>query len=1007
MRKERVTQNRVVQLLVEQLNYTYLGNLHDQENSNIRDEDVKSWLFKTGYNEAVIGKALLDFKRTAALNPSDDLYPVNRDVYHTLRYGVKVKDNASDVVQTVWLIDWKNPQRNHFAVAEEVTIKGENTKRPDIVLYVNGIALGVLELKSYNVSVTKAIRQNLDNQQHRFIKPFFSTIQTVLAGNDSQGLFYGTTKTSEKFFLKWKEDDYNYDPNINILDQHLLQFCAKDRIMEFIHDYVVFDAGIKKLCRPNQFFGVKAAQQFIKKREGGIIWHTQGSGKSLTMVWLAKWLRENQTNARLLIITDRTELDEQIEKVFKGVDEQIYRTGSGRDLLDKLNSTTPWLLGSLIHKFGGKDENDMNDFIKDIRKPADFMPKGNLFVFIDECHRTQSGELNKAMKDLLPDALFIGFTGTPLLKTDKKKSIEIFGRYIHTYKFNEAVKDGVVLDLLYEARDIDQKATDQKGIDEWFETVTRGMNDLPKAELKQKWGTMQKILSTKDRLQKVVFDIIKDFRIKPRLRDGRGNAILVTKSIYEACRYFEIFQQNGFKKCAIVTSFEPSTASIKGETTGDGDTEKIEQYDIYQKMLHGKDRDQFEKDVKKQFIDEPANMQLLIVVDKLLTGFDAPSCTYLYIDKEMRDHGLFQAICRVNRTEKEDKEFGYIVDYKNLFNSLHQSMAAYTSDAFDNFEEEDVKGLLVDRLVKAKERLEDALETVYELTKNVELPKEIEQYIKFFCGNTEDKDALKANEETRLTFYKAVVALIRAYNNIAPEMNEAGYNQAEANSIKNRVDYCVELRNAVKTASGEYIDLKQYEPDMRQLLDMYLSADPGRTISNFGDASLLQIIVDQGIGAATDKLPPGIKKSKEAVAETLEANMRKVITQEMPINPVYYERMSVLLQELIQQRKNSAIHYEQFLQKIEEMAHNVKPKNNKSQYPPNINTPVRQAIYEIVEDENKALALEADVTYNVEENWIGNTLKERKVKHAISRHIDNPEMVETILEVIKNQKEYR
>jgi type I restriction enzyme R subunit len=1007
MRNERVTQNRVVQLLVEQLNYTYLGNLHDRENSNIRDEDVKAWLFKKGYTEAVIGKALLDFKRTAALNPSDDLYPVNRDVYHKLRYGVKVKDNLSDLVQTVWLIDWKNPQRNHFAVAEEVTIKGENTKRPDIVLYVNGIALGVLELKRSSVSASEGIRQNLDNQQHRFIKPFFSTIQTILAGNDSQGLFYGTTKTSEKFFLKWKEDDYNYDPNTNILDQHLLQFCAKDRIMEFIHDYVVFDAGIKKLCRPNQFFGVKAAQQFIQKREGGIIWHTQGSGKSLTMVWLAKWIRENQANARLLIITDRTELDEQIEKVFKGVDEQIYRTKSGQDLLDKLNGTTPWLMCSLIHKFGGNDENDMDDFIKNIKKPADFKPKGNLFVFIDECHRTQSGELHKAMKDLLPDTLFVGFTGTPLLKTDKKKSIEIFGRYIHTYKFNEAVKDGVVLDLLYEARDVDQKITDQKGIDEWFDTVTKGMNDLPKAELKQKWGTMQKILSTKDRLQKIAFDIIKDFRVKPRLMDGRGNAILVTKSIYEACRYFEIFQQFGFKKCAIVTSFEPSTASIKGETTGEGETEKIEQYDIYQKMLNGKDRAQFEKDVKKQFIDEPANMQLLIVVDKLLTGFDAPSCTYLYIDKEMRDHGLFQAICRVNRTEKEDKEFGYIVDYKNLFNSLNQSIADYTSDAFDDFEEEDVKGLLVDRLTKAKEQLEDALETVYELTKNVETPRQIEQYIKFFCGNTEDKDALKANEETRLTFYKAVVALIRAYNNIAPEMNEAGYNQVEANRIKTKVDDYVELRNAIKTASGEYIDLKQYEPDMRQLLDMYLSADPSRTISNFGDASLLQIIVEQGISAATDKLPSGIKRSKEAVAETLEANMRKVITQEMPINPVYYERMSILLQELIQQRKNGAINYEQFLAKFEDMANKVKPENKQNQYPPNINSPAKQAIYEIVKDEKITLEVEADVGRNIEENWIGNTLKERKVKHAINRHVGDPKMAETILEVIKNQKEYR
>lgn len=1007
MRKERITQNRVVQLLVEQLKYTYLGNLEEQENSNIRDEEAKAWLKESGYTDAVIGRALFDFKKAAALNPSDDLYPINREVYNKLRYGVKVKDDASDLVQTVWLIDWKQPLRNHFAVAEEVTVKGENTKRPDIVLYVNGIALGVLELKRASVSASEGIRQNLDNQQHRFIKPFFSTIQTVLAGNDSQGLFYGTTKTPEKFFLKWKEDDYNYDPNKNILDQHLLQFCAKDRILEFMHDYVVFDAGIKKLCRPNQFFGIKAAQKFVKRREGGIIWHTQGSGKSLTMVWLAKWLRENQTDARILIITDRTELDEQIETVFKGVDEQIYRTKSGKDLIDKLNLATPWLLCSLIHKFRGNDENDLDDFIKEIKIPDNFKPKGTLFIFIDECHRTQSGDLHKAMKELLPEALFIGFTGTPLLKTDKRKSIEVFGSYIHTYKFNEAVEDGVVLDLLYEARDVDQKITDQKGIDEWFETVTKGMNDLPKAELKQKWGTIQKVLSTKDRLQKIAFDIIKDFRVKPRLRDGRGNAILVTKSIYEACRYFEIFQQFGFKKCAIVTSFEPSTASIKGETTGDGETEKLEQFEIYQNMLNGKDREKFEKDIKKQFIDEPANMQLLIVVDKLLTGFDAPSCTYLYIDKEMRDHGLFQAICRVNRTEKEDKEFGYIVDYKNLFNSLNQSIADYTSDAFDDFEEDDVKGLLVDRLTKAKERLDDALETVYELTKNVEAPKQIEQYIKFFCGNSEDKDALKANEETRLTFYKAVVSLIRAYNNIAPEMIEAGYNQAEADRIKNKVDEYVELRNSIKIASDEYIDLKQYEPDMRQLLDMYLSADPSRTISNFGDVSLLKIIVEKGLEAAMDKLPNAIKRSDQAVAETLEANMRKVITQEMPINPVYYERMSVLLQELIQQRKNGAINYELFLKKIEEMAKNINPENKKNQYPATIDTPAKQAIYEIVEDENIAVAMDSDVSYNIELNWIGTTLKERKVKNAISRHINDPEKIEKIFEVIKNQKEYR
>lgn len=1009
MRKERVTQNRVIQLFVEQLGYTYLGDLEDQENTNIREQDLRKWLVdQNRYSESSISRAIFDFTKAANINPSDDLYPINKEVYSKLRYGVKVKDDSTDLVQTVWFIDWKNPLNNSFTVAEEVTVVGTNTKRPDIVLYINGIALGVLELKRASVVVNEGIRQNLDNQQHRFIKPFFTTVQLVLAGNDSQGLFYGTTKTSEKYFLKWKEDDHNYDPDKNILDQHLLQFCEKNRVIEFMHDFVVFDAGVKKLCRPNQFFGVREAQKYINRREGGIIWHTQGSGKSLTMVWLAHWIKENQKNPRVLIVTDRTELDEQIEKVFKGVDEQIYRTKSGRDLLERLNDTTPWLICSLIHKFGGNDDNDLEEFITLLKKPADFKPKGNLFVFIDECHRTQSGDLHKAMKELLPEALFIGFTGTPLLKADKKKSIEIFGKYIHTYKFDEAVQDGVVLDLLYEARDVDQKVTDQKGIDDWFDVVTTGMNDLPKAELKQKWGTIQKILSTKDRLQKIAFDIIKDFKVKPRLRDGKGNAILVSGSIYEACRYYEIFQQFGFKKCAIVTSYEPNTASIKGETTGDGDTEKIEQYEIYQRMLNGKDRELFEKETKKQFIDEPANMQLLIVVDKLLTGFDAPACTYLYIDKQMQDHGLFQAICRVNRTEKEDKEFGYIVDYKNLFNSLNRSIADYTSDAFDNFEDDDVKGLLVNRLIKAKERMDDALEAIHQLCIGVEPPRQIEQFIKFFCGNTENKDALKETEEKRLTFYKTVVALIRAYNNVAGEMIEAGYTQAEADKIKHTVDTYTEHRNSIKAASGDYIDLKQYEPEMRQLLDMYLSADPSRTISNLGDSTLLEIIVEQGIEEATGKLPNAIRNSKEAMAETLEANMRKVITQEMPINPVYYEKMSVLLQELIKQRKNGAIQYEEFLKEVESLAKNIQPEARKTQYPAVIDTPAKQALYDnLNRDENLAVVMDVEIQYVKKDNWIGNTLKERQVKMAIAKHLDDPAKVNEILEIVKNQKEYR
>ncbi|RPH75173.1 MAG: HsdR family type I site-specific deoxyribonuclease, partial [Nitrospiraceae bacterium] len=477
-------------------------------------------------------------------------------------------------------------------IAEEVTLLGADTKahgkRPDLVLYVNGIALGVLELKRSTVSVAEGIRQNLDSQKKVFIQHFFSTMQWVMAGNDTEGLRYGTIGTPEKYYLKWKEESTVENP----LDRALIQLCDKARFLELIHDFIVFDAGIKKLCRHHQYFAVRAAQERVKRREGGIIWHAQGSGKSLVMVWLTKWIRENTKNARVLIITDRTELDEQIEKVFNGVNEKIYRMKSGADLIATLNDTKPWLVCSLIHKFGGKEEGeevgDIPGYIDELKRalPPGFSPKGNLFVFVDECHRTQSGELHKAMKAILPGAMFIGFTGTPLLRADKQRSIEVFGGYIHTYKFDEAVKDGVVVDLRYEARDIDQRITSQAKIDQWFEAKTKGLTDLAKAQLKQRWGTMQKVLSSRKRLEQIVADIMMDMETRDRLKSGRGNAMLVSGSIYEACKFYEMFNTTDLKgKCAIVTSYRPSTADLKGEDAGEGDTETLHKYEIYQQML--------------------------------------------------------------------------------------------------------------------------------------------------------------------------------------------------------------------------------------------------------------------------------------------------------------------------------------------------------------------------------------------------------------------------------------
>jgi type I restriction enzyme R subunit len=1053
---ERATQNRVVALFRDRLGYRYLGNWEEREgNSNIEPDLLRQFLReKQGCDQALIERALR-FLARAAGDTSKSLYDRNRAVYELLRYGVKVKTGVGENTQTVWLIDWACPDRNDFAVAEEVTVLRADarayTKRPDVVLYVNGIALGVLELKRSTVSVAEGIRQNLDNQKKCFIQSFFSTMQWVMAGNDTEGLRYGTIETREKYYPAWKEDSTVENP----LDRALLQLCGKARFLELVHDFIVFDAGTKKVCRHNQYFGVRASQEHVKRREGGIIWHTQGSGKSLTMVWLTKWIREHVNDARVLIVTDRMELDEQIEKVFLGVKEEIYRTRSCADLVGTLNATAPWLVCSLIHKFGnredGEEVGDIPGYIAELRRalPSGFAVKGNLFVFVDECHRTQSGELHKAMKAILPSAMFIGFTGTPLLKADKQRSIEVFGRYIHTYKFDEAVKDKVVLDLRYEARDIDQNITSQARIDQWFEAKTKGLTDLAKAQLKQRWGTMQKVLSCQDRLEKIVADILMDFARCDRLASGRGNALLVSGSIYQACKFYELFDQTDLAgKCAIITSYKPSPNDLKGEETGEGLTEKLRQYGIYQKMLAAwfneapeaaiNKVEEFEKAVKKKFIDEPGQMKLLIVVDKLLTGFDAPPATYLYIDKKMQDHGLFQAICRVNRLDGDDKEYGYIIDYKDLFMSLEGAVQDYTSGAFDGYDKEDVAGLLENRLDKARERLEETREAVKALCEPVETPKDSAAYLRYFCAkDSGNAGQLKENEPDRLALYKHVAALVRAYANLANELKEAGYTDAEVAALKAEVDHFEKVRSEVKLASGDYIDLKMYEPAMRHLIDTYIRAEESEKVSAFDDLSLIQLIIERG-PEAVEMLPDGIRKDKEAVAETIENNVRRLIIDESPINPKYYEKMSQLLDALIEQRKQEALDYQEYLKRIVELTRRAKNPTVDS-YPKTLNTPAKRAFFDnLGKNEELAVAIDAAVAGSRQDDWRSNPFKVKKVRNAIrtaiqdfrspgwnlhhgeksqstgeqendagaSKNVPDDELVAKILELVKNQHEY-
>ncbi len=1017
--RERPVQNRVVLLFTDRLAYRYLGNWQYRAgNSNMEEQLLSDWLRRRGKSETLITRALHRLTQAASLGEGRTLYEANREVYGLLRYGVKVRESAGEQSQTVRLIDWEKPENNDFAVAEEVTVFGNMTRRPDVVLYVNGIALGVLELKRSTVSVGEGIRQNLGNQQKGVIGPFFTTVQLVMAGNDTEGLRYGTIETAEKYYLQWRE--VGEEPNL--LDRHLTQLCEPSRLLEIVHDFIVFDSGTKKICRHNQYFGVRAAQERVRSREGGIVWHTQGSGKSLTMVWLAKWIRENVQDGRVLIVTDRTELDEQIEKVFKGVDENIYRTRNGADLISTLGNTNPWLICSLVHKFGRAGATTAEeDFARDLQQnlPGDFQAQGELFVFVDECHRTQSGELHSAMKTILPNAMFIGFTGTPLLKADKQKSIEIFGPYIHTYKYDEAVRDGGVLDLRYEARDIDQEITSRERIDRWFEVKTSGLTDVARAQLKRRWGTMRKVLSSRDRLGKIVDDILFDMETRDRLMSRRGNAMLVSSSIYQACKLYEMFSETELAgKCAIVTSYSPSSGDIRTEETGAGLTEKLYKYEVYRRMLADyfevpedaamTRAEEFEQKVKQKFVNEPGQMRLLIVVDKLLTGFDAPPATYLYIDKEMRNHGLFQAICRVNRLDGEDKEYGYIIDYKDLFNSLEGAVSDYTGEALDGYDKEDVAALLKNRLEMGRERLEETREAVRALCEPVPQPRNTVDYIHYFCaGDTADKDAVKENERKRVALYRAVSSFVRAYANLANEMREAGYAPDRAEEIRCEADHYEKVRQEVKIASGDYVDMKIYEPAMRHLLDTYIRAEESKTVSAFDELGLVELLVERG-RSALNELPEGIRRDEAAISETIENNIRKVIIDEQPVNPKYYDRMSELLDVLIQQRKEEALDYKAYLDRLVELSGKVHQPSETGGYPTSMDTLAKRALYDNLDhDENVAVRVDTAVRHTRKDDWRGNRFKEREVLGAVREELGKYETrADEIFELVKNQREY-
>ena len=1000
--KERQYQNEIVKLFRERLDYEYLGSFQYPKNSQTRENGEKNTPIieselrrflsskEYGYTKIQIDEAIRQTKEMARLSDSRRgiLADTNNKLYEVLTTHLAIQPDAEHHHENVYLFDFNNPLANNFAIAEEVSYIDELTgkhSRPDLVVYVNGIALCVIELKRSTVSLEEGIKQNLSNEID-LIPSFFTTAQFTVAASDKNGFRYATILTPQKFWCPWKRDDHKV--GVSLTDKESFEeFFKKETFFDLFRYGVINDGGTKKVMRPHQYHALQAAKPRLSEKNSGVIWHSQGSGKSLTMVWLAKYIRRNFKDARVLVITDRTELDMQINNTFLGAQESIHRAKSSDDLLDTLQKGSEWLICSLIHKFGihidpvtGEEvEGDDNaqlplekylEELQNILKakyPSGFEAKGlNKFVFVDECHRTQGGRLHEAMRAIMGnDVMFIGFTGTPLLHTDKTKggyvqynqvmneSEHRFGQFIHKYLHKEAVDDKVILDLQYEARDVEQEVHSKEKLDSILADMLKDVAEENKESVKSRWATMEKVYSSKERIERIANSIFDDMSQYPLNQDW-CNAMLVAGSVYSAYKYYEYFQYKADNhilrdRVAVVTSYTASDYDLRKKEDGNNTAVLESKYknEMFRKSLTDldvKNGTEYEAKAKRLFTKQPSRMKLLIVVDKLLTGFDAPSATYLYIDKDMRDHNLFQAICRVNRLGvdlKEDpddsnsmtifthKEFGLIVDFKHLFNNIRDAITNFNDEngGLSGYDPEDIEGLLEDAITKNRKRFK-AAEEAYDAIKSDWERMGIntaDEVVEYFQKDFENDPA----KERRMLFYKIVQSLASSYSCLSDYIIRAGYTKEEAEAKHRKVGEASSLMLRVKQASEEDFDVKMFDPQMRGLLDRFIRADEANPIiPATADFSFLDLLTaESDTEESAKKAQKEAGGSAKAAAEKIIAKERIVINDWKRKDKAMGESFAERLQAIIDEIKNETKVTTETIKKLIELLKSMHKRN--------------------------------------------------------------------------------